>query len=248
MLQELLTLLPQEVTGRGLTLLISGALVGLILWLSGARFSRSLITLAMVMMGALMGLQLPRWLGLTINPPVVAVGAALLLGLSGFLLHRWWVGVGLGLLMAAWAAAALWLISDPAEHWSWPAAPTLATIPAFAGELWYALPAGLSRLLPFACAAALVSGICAALLCHRLGIVLTYSLGGVSLLVGLGCAAVHFVRPQWLAHLPAQALVQLMLLLSMVMIGALVQWQFALPAAAGGGGAGKKNGSDDDED
>src|SRR5437870_5881909 len=108
MVQELLALLPKEVGTLALVLAMTGTLAGAGLWLAGARFSRSLITLVLVSIGGWTGLFLPRWLGWTIDGWAPAIGLALGMGASGFFLHRFWVGIGLGVVLAAWAGFATW--------------------------------------------------------------------------------------------------------------------------------------------
>src|SRR5687768_5279625 len=104
MLQQLLALMPKEAGTFGLVVTVAGTLAGLVLWLVGARFSRPLITLCTVALGGAVGMMLPRWCGWTVNGMGTAVGGAIVLGVSGYVMHRFWVGIGLGLVMCCWAA------------------------------------------------------------------------------------------------------------------------------------------------
>ena len=61
---------------------IGGVLAGLIMWLVGARFSRSIVTLIAVSIGALLGLRMPHWFSVPLGAWATAVGGALLLGID----------------------------------------------------------------------------------------------------------------------------------------------------------------------
>jgi hypothetical protein len=47
----------------------------------------------------------------------------------------------------------------------------------------------------------------------------------VSLILGMGLAAMNLARPQWLGNLPAKTSAQVTTLLAMVAFGALLQWR-----------------------
>src|SRR4029453_5362604 len=96
MVQELLNLLPQDVGRLGLVIAIVGSMIGLGMWLIGSRFSRPIVTLLTVLLGASIGMHLPKWFGWQISGAGPAVGAALVLGVTGYVLHGMWVGIGLG--------------------------------------------------------------------------------------------------------------------------------------------------------
>src|SRR5688572_29577790 len=87
---------------------IFGVITGIILWLIGARFSRGVITLIAVSIGALVGLRLPAWFNIPLGTWATAIGSALALGVCGYALHCMWVGAGLSLLLAIWAAVLVW--------------------------------------------------------------------------------------------------------------------------------------------
>src|SRR5436853_514317 len=84
---------------------------------------------------------------------------------------------------------------------------------------WVGLPTLTRLYLPYACGAALISGLAASLLWPRVGLVLLYSTAGVSLLVGLGLTVVNVARPQWIESLPARSSTQLIIVLAMVAFG-----------------------------
>ena len=90
-----------------------------------------------------------------------------------------------------------------------------------------------------AAGAALVSGISVAVLWPRVGIVVLYSLTGVSILISMLLLAIETGRPSWVSRLPEQTWAQVLVLAVLVGIGAFVQWKLGLAnAVVGGGGAG----------
>ena len=119
-------------------------------------FSRPLITLIAVALGTWAGMHVPSWQGWKIDGMGLGVAGALVLGTSGYLLHRTWVGAGLAIILAAWLGAAAIQIGDPT-----------AVLPAFhlgfslidsMTDLWKALPTSLYPALPIACAAGVTAG------------------------------------------------------------------------------------------
>src|SRR5688572_12193485 len=102
MFHQLISWLPQDAaTTRGLVIALAVAAAGLLLSVVGARFSRSVYALAAVAAGAWVGLRVPRWTGWELDVMATAIGGALVLGFSGYLLHRAWVGLTLGLMLAS---------------------------------------------------------------------------------------------------------------------------------------------------
>jgi hypothetical protein len=227
MIQQLLPLLPDEAGTGALIIAITGALIGLGMWLIGARFSRPMVTLAAVTIGAIVGLRLPQWFGWTISGMGPAVGGAIGLGMLGFIGHRFWIGVGLGAVMAWWVGLGTWVLLRNGQSWSWPVIDQTTTFTSFCTDLWRALPPQVMKVLPFSCGAAMVSGILAPLLWPRAGVVLTWSLAGVSLLVSMGLAAVKLKEPNWIDAMPAQTWAQAMTFFGLVMFGAILQWRLA---------------------
>jgi hypothetical protein len=235
MVQQLLPLLP-EPTRFTFLVALAGSLLGAGLWLTGARFSRRLITLLGVAVGAGLGMAMPQWFGWTVHPMACAVGGAVLCGAAGFGLHKLWVGVGLGMVLACWATLATWLAFSGNEPWHWPAA--TETVLEYAAAVWAAIPELVRLYLPYSAGTAMISGISATLLWPRVGVVLLYSCAGVSLLVGMGLAAIEAGQPEWLELLPADTWGQLLTLLGLVAFGAVMQWQLqpAAPSAPAAGG------------
>src|SRR5690242_10026699 len=112
MFQQLLPLMPAGQAGSVVFVatLILGGLAGVVLWFAGARYARMIVTLFMVAAGGAVGMALPRIMAWDINSMAGAVGGAMLAGFVGFLIHRFWIGIALGLVLGLWAAVATWLI------------------------------------------------------------------------------------------------------------------------------------------
>jgi len=232
-------MLPEEVGTAALVLAMIAALAGVGLWLLGAKFSRGLITLSLVSIGASIGMKLPEWFDWHIAGWATGLLGALLLGVAGYALHRFWVGVGLGLVLACWAGLATWTFAHGDDSWRWPAVDRSTTAASFLSDLWNELPNNVTQILPFAAGAALVSGISVAVLWPRVGIVVLYSLTGVSILISMLLLAIETGRPSWVSRLPEQTWAQVLVLAVLVGIGAFVQWKLGLAnAVVGGGGAG----------
>jgi len=233
MLQLWVNHLPENLSSLALGLAMAGVLIGLGLWLAGAKISRWLLTLTLVALGAWVGLRLPRWFGWSIDGMGPAVGLSVVLGVSGYILHRLWVGVGLGLVLALWTVWAMWFALDVDQRLSWPAEmPVDATLPMLLGAIWSGVPDTLSRLLPFAAGAALMSGFAMTILYPRVALVLMHSLSGVTLVVMLGLLLIQTGDSSWLQRLPTEVWAQATLLGGMTLLGALVQCRLGVPNEA----------------
>jgi hypothetical protein len=225
MVQELLPLLPKELGTLALVIALSGTVVGAALWLMGARFSRTLITLLLVSGGAWVGMLLPRWRHWPIEGWATGLGGAVICGAAGFFMHRLWVGLSLGLVLAGWAAVVTWLAFKGDGTWTLPKYETGVQLAQYGQSLWESFPDAVRRIMPFACGTAMLSGLVAALMWPRVGVVLLYSCVGVSMILGMGLSAVNLARPQWVGNLPAKTSAQVVTLLAMVAFGALLQWR-----------------------
>ena len=225
MIQQLLSILPQQIHPIALIIAVSGSVLGGILWLGGSRFSRTVVTLLCVSTGALVGLQMPEWFHWALEGWATAVLGALVLGIAGYALHRIWVGFGLGLVLAFWAALATFALSAPRGGFMWPVTPVGSSLTAQAIDLWAALSPETRELLPFACAAAMLMGITASVVWPRLGVVLLYSASGISLLVGMGTLALNAAKREWLTLIPSHTSSQVIVLISAVAFGAVLQWR-----------------------
>ena len=217
---------------------LTGSAAGLVLWLAGARFSRSLVTLLAVFVGAAVGMHLPRWFTWPIDGMGLAVGCAMVLGLSGFLLHNTWVGLSLSGLLAVWAGTAAWAVAGGGALFQiqWPEVDPAADASVVLASIWRAMPGELPWVMPCAVAGALVAGVIVTVVWPRLARVLAYSLAGLSLLVVAGMWAMRLSQPQWLAMLPRDLPTQVAALLALVSVGVLIQWRLT-PGRSGGGGA-----------
>ncbi|MGB7157710.1 MAG: hypothetical protein WBD40_06565 [Tepidisphaeraceae bacterium] len=227
MVQQLLPLLPQEIGQAALYAAMFGTLLGAGLWLVGARFSRPMMTLVAVSIGAMVGRMVPGWMGWNVNSMAASVGGAVVLGMSAFVLHRVWVGVGLGVLLACWAALVTWITSNGGAEWAWPAVDATTTLASFGQSVWEGLPDKVRTILPYASGGAALSGFLAALLWPRVAVVMLYSALGASLLVGMGLTAIENGRPEWMRIVPAQTWAQVAALGGIVLFGAIVQWQLS---------------------
>jgi hypothetical protein len=245
MVQELINLLPPDPGSVGLAIAIIGSIIGAGIWLLGARYSRTIITLLTVLVGAAVGVNLPRWFGWEISGAGPAVGAALLLGVTGYALHGMWVGIGLGTVLSSWATLACWIAFRNGAAWSWPPIEGDTTAASYLSAVWQGLPADVTRILPYACATAMVSGIAMAIIWPKVSLVVGWSMAGATLLAGMGLAAVNFGQPQWLGRVPSPLWAQMTLLTCMVMIGSLVQWKLGPKPAASK--ASKKKPKDDED-
>ena len=212
-----------------------GSAAGGVLWLAGSRFSRSLVTLLAVTVGAVLGMQLPRWFGWPIDGMGLAVGGAVVLGLSGFLLHSTWVGLSLSGMLALWAGTAAWAVAGGGARFEihLPEIDPAADASVVLAGLWRALPGDLPWVMPFAVAGALAAGVMITVLWPRLARVLAYSLAGSTLLVLAGVWAMRMSKPQWTAMLPKDLLTTGLGLMALVGVGVLMQWRLTTIEGSG---------------
>jgi hypothetical protein len=234
MFQEVLSIADKTMPSDGrlfLEVAAGLAIVGLALWVAGARFSRHIVTLCAVATGAIVGKHLPEIFPATSNlsAPVLAIGGALALGVLVFLTHRLWIGVMLGTMLSAWASFGTWVTMHGQQSWSQPVWDADMTLRRFGPELWNALPPDVTRVLPFAAGAAMISGIAMGFVLPRIATALNWSLTGATLMLCVGLPAISSARPQWLAALPAQPLSQAGVFAGIVLFGAIVQWKLSPP-------------------
>jgi hypothetical protein len=250
--QELINLLPREAGNSALIVAIIGSLIGAGIWLLGARFSRPIITLLTVLLGATVGMHLPQWFGWNISGAGPAVGGALVLGVTGYVLHGMWVGIGLGTVLSSWAAMACWIAFRNNARWAWPEYGADTSVLDYSRALWQALPPDVARVLPYACATAMVCGLGLAIIWPKVSLILGWSLAGATLLASMGVAAVDFGgQNQWLAKVPSPLWAQGTLLACFVALGSVIQWKLGPKPATttGSKSGGKKKPKDDfDED
>lgn len=226
MLQDLLPLLPRESGPAAAIVAAAAAVFGLALWLTGSRYSRYLITLVAVAVGTIVGQNLPRWCNWPIGGPAFAVTGALLLGLSGYVMHRAWVGAGLGLILALWGGIASWVLAGVDPNWAWPAS---SPIPQFLSAVWQQLPAGPQRAMPIIGGLSLLAGILAAVWWPRGAVVMLYSLAGMGIAALMGLAAVQLHQPDWIKQIPPDRGAQAAAIGVLIALGAIIQWWLAPP-------------------
>jgi len=216
----------EDVLGRyALLAAFAGTAAGAVLWLAGSRFSRSLVTLLAVSLGAVIGIHLPGWFGWSVDSMGVAFVGALVLGLTGYLLHTTWIGMTLSLILALWAGVAAWLTFGGGEQMQWPSVDPSAGVEVVLSNVWKSLPGELPKVMPLAIALALAGGVAITLLSPKLGRILTYTMVGLSILVVMGVTAMRMSRPDWLVMLPRSFPTQATILVGMVVVGVLIQWR-----------------------
>ncbi|HZZ42686.1 MAG TPA: hypothetical protein VFE58_07090 [Tepidisphaeraceae bacterium] len=201
-------------------------LIGIALWLAGSRFSQGLVTLAAVATGAATGKQFPAWIHSTIDPIGTCFGGAFVLGLLGYLYHRMWVGVGLGLLAATWAAIVTWLLTQHNQPWSFPTISFPLDLAALAKSLWATLPADLHKTMPWAVGGSALATMTLAAICPRIASRLFYSMLGISIIALAGALlpsptinVTHLLTSGSIFPLAAAAI--------LVWLGMMAQWWIA---------------------
>jgi hypothetical protein len=222
--EHLWAILPQDLGMVALVLATLGIFVGVGLWLAGARFSRSILTLTAVALGTSVGMRLPQWCGWSIDGMGPGVGAAVVLGLSAYVLHRLWVGLCLGSIVAIWATLVMWAILDHGVQWNWPAFGAGTTLPLYLQTAWRSLPPEMQRYLPLIVGGSIAGGMATTILWPRVGLVVLWSTVGVSLLLAMGAMTMYRQVPEVLEHLPRQTGSQVVVLCGLIAVGAVWQW------------------------
>ena len=235
MVQEILPFLPQALTTPQALLCLGALVLGVFLWLTGAAWSRAIVTLIAVTAGALLGMYVPRWQLWPVNSMAAAVLGAVAFGVCAFLVERLWVGLTLGIILACWAALGTWMLQRPADFVWEERAPWEVehlTPPQRARDVYERLPQEVRDVLPYAAGTAVMSGLALSLLFPRLGRVACMSMAGVTLVFLFGLLLVSTRRSDWLRHIPEQPMAQVGALAGMVAVGVLAQWQFSGPKNA----------------
>lgn len=255
LVDELTQLLPADPGRAGMLIAIFGLFAGVVAWLGGSRFSRPVVTLLTVALGTMLGLYVPRFFGWSFSGPAPAVAAALMLGVTGYILHFLWVGVGLGLFVAIWAAIGCWIKLHHDAAMSYPAW-TVAQGPiGFLAAMWHGLPTDVTHVLPLVIASALICGVAFAILWPKASLMLGWSLAGATMLTMTSLAVMRFGQPKLLTKLNSPLWAQVATLLLLVAIGTATNWWISPRAAAGkaaggkgGKGGAKKSSPRDEED
>lgn len=231
MLLDLLQFLPAQSSGGALILAIIGTLVGGGLWLAGVKVARPLVTLLTVVLGATIGLNLPRGCGWSISGAGPAVAGAVVLGVSGYILHRMWVGIALGCVVALWASLGAWLILHDGRAWTWPAREGRSTI-AYAKSVWANVPPDIAKYLPWCWIIGIVTGLAAVIIWPRPTAIAGFASTGLTLCVASLITWIAIAQKPWLSRLPVTTSRQLTALALLLLIGAVIQWRL-YPVAAG---------------
>ena len=228
MVQELLPYLPQASTADTTALCIAIMIVGALMWLCGAVWSRGLLTLAAVALGGTLGMMMPRWQNWPINTMAACVLGAVFCGLSAFVLPRVWVGLMLGVVLSAWVALAVWINFRGGAPWPWRAAWEVAmmTPPEHALDIWQRMPETVRRVVPYGAGTAMISALSLALLFPRVGRLMCFSAGGVTMLFLSALVLICSRRPDWLMYVPPRMDAQAAALGILVLLGMVLQWQF----------------------
>lgn len=240
MLYQLTALLPSELLRLSAGATVMCAVAGIALWLVGARFSRYLVTLAAVAVGTVVGMRLPTWMGWQVDGMGTAVAGAIVIGVGGFLLHRTWIGLLLGLMMALWVGLAVWVAMAGDVQWDWHAVEWSGQPVQFMKNVWQTFPPNLSRIVPIAMMTGFGAGTLLAVFWPKLSKVLAFTLIGVTVAVPMGLVATRDVHPQWLSLVPSAVPAQVALLAGLVVLGSIIQWRNT-PPRGGPKPAGKKD-------
>src|ERR1051325_2190806 len=221
MLQEFFTM--RDAGGGAMATLIAlaGVLIGGVLWLFGSRFSRTLITLLGVTVGTQIGLRLPAWAGVPLSNWVTAIAGAAVIGVAGFVLHRFWIGVALSAILTSWVAIGVWSFYGVGASHQAPPTFAAATLVDQAKQIWSSLPSDIRRVGPLLCGTALLSGLAVGILWSRLAGYLMYSFLGVTRVAPMGMLAMELSRPQMLQMLPSSHSTQLCVMVGMAFFGAM---------------------------
>jgi hypothetical protein len=227
MIQEILPLLPQPLGSSLFTLCVIAVTVGALLWIMGAVWSRGIVTLVAVAVGATLGMQLPRWYLWPVNSMSLAVLGAVVLGIIAFAIPRLWVGFTLGAVLCAWALLGTWIVlrgdSTFAPRADWQTSQMIW--PDYVKDCFFRFPEHVRRVVPYSMATAMISGLAFTLLWPRFGRAFMGSTLGVTMVFAAGLALMSDRQPQFLVYLPNEWQAQVGMLVGFVLLGALIQWQ-----------------------
>jgi hypothetical protein len=185
-------------------MLCTGMLViGVVLWVTGARFSQGLLTLGAVAIGAWAGMRLPIWMNWQVEGMSTAVALSLVLGLIAFWLHEACVGLVLGILSGLWVVVA---VGDITAIYALAATTSVDSFP---------------RDLIFPLGAAMLMGLTAALMWPRVGAIALFSMIGSSFMALGALVAMERID---MSLVPTQKIAQVLLMVGLVALGALIQW------------------------
>jgi hypothetical protein len=183
------------------------------------------LAIAALILGILIGLKLPAWVGWPIDHWATAVAGALVFGVITFAADRI-VQTGVFVLaLLAVAIAATWIgfAGNAGVKWMWPTLSD-ATIQHYSGTVYQSLPGDVGRVLPLAAGIALIVAFTIAILWPRIALVISWSLVGIMTIVLPALADARGGHRMWMDLVPTQAWAQILLLAMLIALGAVVQW------------------------
>ena len=231
MLREVLSFYPDAIVRVAPLVAGACAALGVVLWLCGARFSRSILSLVAVAAGTVIGMKLPAWRGWQVDGMGLAVGGAIVLGAGAFLFHRTCIGALLAAGMILWAGTGVWLFTGGDVYWDWRSVVWQGDMVQYAHDAWQLLPINLQRVFPAACFAGLIAGVSFAVWLPKVAKVLAHSLTGVTLAAVGGAVYLNASRPSLLTRAPGSDVAQGIALVAIVLFGAALQWRLTPPVA-----------------
>lgn len=240
MLREAVDLMPDVVNSLPIGAALLLCALGVVLWLLGGRLSRSVLVLAAVAIGTVVGMRLPQWRGWQVDGMGLAVGGAMLCGSLVFFMHRTCIGLLLSCGLMLWTGLGLWAFMGGGASWDWRATPWDGDMVQYLHGLWQTLPPQLAHVFPISCFAAMAVGITIAVYSPKLSKVLAHSLIGVTLVAIMGTIAMLSLRPQMLSLIPESNRFQAVALVVLVGVGALIQWRLTPPHRKSAGSAASK--------
>lgn len=199
------------------------ALFGLVLWLIGSRFSRSLVSLLAVAVGAGLGLALPKWTGWSASGWTIAVAGALLLGVAGYILHQGCVRAGLGLVLGTASVIGAWTWQQ-AGGWSPPQPAEGICLAVHLQQTWQSLPGPQKWGMSAAGGVGLLVGLLIGIKWPRLASAAFYSIVGTGLLSCFGLEASGRLVPSVAAWVPSNERARVILAAGLIVLGVVVQW------------------------
>jgi hypothetical protein len=219
MLSRLLLLLPDASQPWPWWVFLLTLLAGLAVWVAGARFSRALIVLAAVTLGAVIGKVAPQALGIRFDPMACVVAGALAFAIAAFLLHRLILASALGGLAFLWTASAVWALADKPKGFHWPTLHSAGELGSFLQGLHAQLGTDLIQQIASLAVLASISFVSLSILFPRAATTFFWSLVGVTMVVSAGVSWCHYLAPERLSLLPQSAATQGILLGSAVLAG-----------------------------
>jgi len=211
-------------------LVLLGAVMGAATLLLGGLRSRAAITLLVMCAGIAIGRAMPWWFGWSTEPNATAILGAIVGAALGFLLHRFWIAVGVGYCAAILAAVVVWYQADGPHTFALPPLEAGQTAQEYAHLAWEHTPRMFRDNLVVTCAPIFLVFAVLAFIFHRVAVALFYSLWGAMLLsASLLLGEVSGRMPQIKNLLPALIELRVLLFAGMVLLGTLVQLSLIRP-------------------